>query len=70
MLIEKLQTESIDASMNKRLTESQNLAIGHEQSQTVINDGKLTKFHRNLSHFEAFINLSKSITSLERFDSL
>ena len=55
MLIDKLQTESIDASINKRLTESQSLEIGNEQSQTVTNDGKLTKFHRNLSHFEAFI---------------
>ena len=55
MLIEKLQTKSIDTSVNKRLTESQSLTIGYGQSQTVTNDGKLTKFHRNLSHFEAFI---------------
>ena len=51
MFIKKLQTKSMDASISKRLTESQSLTIGHAQSQTVTNDGKLTKFHRNVSQF-------------------
>ena len=51
MFIKKLQTKSYEVSMNKRLTESQSLTIDHEQSQTVTNDGKLTKFHRNVSQF-------------------
>ena len=51
MFIKKLQTKSYEVSMNKRLIESQSLTIGHAQSQTVTSDGKLTKFHRNVSQF-------------------
>ena len=51
MFIKKLQTKSYEVSMNKRLTESQSLTIGHENNQTVTSDGKLTKFHRNVSQF-------------------
>ena len=51
MFIKKLQTKSYDVYMNKRLTESLSLTIGHEQSETITNDGKLSKFHRNMSQF-------------------
>ena len=51
MFIKKFHTKSYDVYMNKRLTDSQSLTIGHEQSKTVTNDGKLSKFHRNMSQF-------------------